>query len=482
MGAALQSLVALRGDGPPRGDALEAKIRGALDVERVDRRSPLRAWWLRCVGDLAGKPGLAGKSGLAGNPPSDLAANSDLAGTPSGDLAGTSDLAAKSAAWAAARLGEEIGAEDDEILGSPADPANGDGCWEHRQQLWITAVAAWIEAVPAVEPSLRALARIAGHVRFGGAFHPERGSRADENRGSAAGNGFAARGRGNRGNGASQNRGRAAERKSGLFAYLSKSGRFSVLAVETAGRLAESRDARRFLEGADFSAGMAAILRGFERCLQCGRFALLSRRVEEPRGAAVCRAVFLRFLRSRVDAAASPAALWALLSALLSLGVPDFSLQPLPASSPRGNESGEESGNRGNRGNQEGNGAGTAVSTVSSIPAGEEAEWGDATTPLSPAEPVESSIPAGEREERMWQVGFPREIANRRQRSSVWRAFRCCAKHYSRRCAARKPRERRCRRWRQNCFAWAATRRRFPSRAAPSGAFRALPPLCFAAC
>ena len=43
------------------------------------------------------------------------------------------------AAWAAARLGEEIGAEDDEILGSPADPANGDGCWEHRQQLWITA-------------------------------------------------------------------------------------------------------------------------------------------------------------------------------------------------------------------------------------------------------------------------------------------------------------------------------------------------------
>ena len=240
MGAALQSLVALRGDGPPRGDALEAKIRGALDVERVDRRSPLRAWWLRCVGDLAGKPGLAGKSDLAGNPSSDLAGNSDLAGTPSsdlagnpsgdlagnsdlagtpsGDLAGTSDLAAKAAAWAAARLGEEIGAEDDEILGSPADPANGDGCWEHRQQLWITAVAAWIEAAPAGEPSLRALARIAGHVRFGGAFHPERGSRADENRGSAAGNGFAARGRGNRGNGASQNRGRAAERKSGLFA------------------------------------------------------------------------------------------------------------------------------------------------------------------------------------------------------------------------------------------------------------------------
>ena len=120
-------------------------------------------------------------------------------------------------------------------------------------------------------------------------------------------------------------------------------------------------------------------------------------RLDEPAGASASCSLFLRFLQKQlcsgndsldsldsIDSIDFIDSLWSLLRQLLAIGVPDFSLQPLPANSP---------------------------APIHLSPAGKGSDWAegdDVTTPLSPAERDEEGIPAGDREDRMWQVGFPR--------------------------------------------------------------------------
>lgn len=163
--------------------------------------------------------------------------------------------------------------------------------------------------------------------------------------------------------------------------------------IEATKQLAALQGDRFFRETIEFPTVMAAILRSYEECVKyAGTELCYCSRLDEPAGASASCSLFLRFLQKELCSGDdSPASLWSLLSQLLAIGLPDFSLQPLPANSP----------------------APLVLSPAGKGP--DAADWGDATTPLSPAEHDEAAakggIPAGNRGDqgdRMWQVKFPR--------------------------------------------------------------------------
>lgn len=150
MGAALASLAFLQRLTAGIGEsALASKITAVMEIERVDRRRPFRVWWLRSVGCLAPSQNRGNEESLS-----------------RGSV--TTD-------WALKALEEEMGDEEDvawdEAEFAAKTEIGEEGRWAQRVLVWVQALTAWLDALPADEETagkVRGMVRVADHVGFGG--------------------------------------------------------------------------------------------------------------------------------------------------------------------------------------------------------------------------------------------------------------------------------------------------------------------------